>query len=172
MKAPVAIVLLTMLALPDPAAASDGETALSVFAGYGGMSITQDDDEIQPNGGAIGVDFERGFSEILSWRISAGGGVYTGEEGMAYSTHATAGFTYIFDVLKWVPYANLGVGGILVTGEGFDTRVHPLVELGFGIDKLHSRTFSYGVVVRVESFVTNTAFFSGGVRATWRWGFF
>jgi hypothetical protein len=172
MKAPAVAVLLTLFALPSAARASDGETALSVYAGYAGMSFTDGDDDIQPNGGAIGFDYERGFSEILSWRLSAGGGVYTSEPGMAYSTHATAGITYLFDVLKWVPYANLGVGGIVLTGEGFDTKVHPLIELGFGIDKLHSRTFSYGIQVRVESFITNTAYFSGGVRATWRWGFF
>ena len=163
-----AAVLLTLCAAQAPVAASDGETAVSVFAGYARFSVPDYD----LDGGGLGVDYERGFSEILSWRVSAGGSVHSAEDGMAYSAHATAGITYLFDVLKWVPYANLGVGAITITGDGIDREVHPLIELGFGIDRLASRTFSYGVQVRVESFITNTAFVTGGVRLTWRWGFF
>ena len=157
------------LALVAPeAAASEGERAFSVSLNYGHFEL---DEDIAPDGGVIGFDFERGLSDAISLRASAGGGVYY-EDGMAYSGHAVLGFTYLFDVLKYVPYANLGVGAIVVNGSGFDTTVEPLIEIGFGLDILQDREFSWGFQARYETYTNKTRFFTVGMRATWRWGFF
>jgi hypothetical protein len=164
----VALIAVVLVSAAAPAAASDGESALSVSLGYGTYSIP----DTNPHGGVLGVEYERGFSDALSWRVSAGGGGYALNGQLSYSGHLIAGITYLFDVLKYVPYANLGVGGIVIGGGDVDTQVNGLIELGAGLDVLHSRSFSYGVQLRFESFVSQTSFFTAGVRATWRWGFF
>lgn len=145
---------------------------MSIFGGYGTYSVP----DHTPDGAVIGVDYERGFSDAMSVRASGGIGAYVldnDDMGTSYSAHATVGLTYLFDVLKYVPYVNVGVGGIVLTGGPLeDTKLSALLELGVGLDILHSRTFSYGVQARLETFIQETAFFSAGVRATYRWGFF
>ena len=75
-------------------------------------------------------------------------------------------------MLKYVPYVNLGVGGIILGGGDVDLDVTALLEMGGGLDVLHSRSFSYGAVIRFESYIQETAFFTAGLRMTWHWGFF
>jgi hypothetical protein len=152
--------------------AGEDDRSLSVFGGYGTYTIP----DHSPAGGVLGLDYERGFSDSMSLRASGGLGMYPLDDadlGASYSGHATIGLTYLFDVLKYVPYVNLGAGAIVLTGGPVeDTTVKGLLELGVGLDILHSRSFSYGVQARLESFIQETSFFSAGVRATWRWGFF
>lgn len=159
--------VLVLGAAPPRAQAAEGENTLSLFLGYGTLARADQ----QPSGGVLGLDFERGFSDALAWRLSGGLGTYPGTP-LTYSGHLTAGLTYLFDVLKYVPYANLGVGAIAIGGGDLDPEVSALLELGAGLDVLHSRSFSYGVQLRFESFLEQTSFFTVGVRASWRWGFF
>jgi hypothetical protein len=171
MRTGMAILLGVALlaAMPAPGLAADGERALSATVGYATYALP----EYNPHGGVLGLDFERGFSDALSWRVSGGAGVYY-REGLTYSTHLTVGLTYLFDVLKYVPYLNLGVGGIaIVDVDGASVvDVSPLAEIGVGLDVLRDRTSSVGVYVRFETLLQETAFFTAGVRSTWRWGFF
>lgn len=173
-----AVIAAAALALwTAPAQAAEGETSLSLFLGYGTYALS----DYAPHGSVVGVDYERGFSDSLSWRLSGGLGTYRGGGAFSYSGHMVAGLTYLFDVLKYVPYANVGVGAIAIRSpdpallpDTVDaaTEVSALLELGVGVDVLHSRSFSYGVQMRFESFIEQTAFFTLGVRASWRWGFF
>ena len=168
MKLQIAVAAAILLCAARPSAASDDESALSVSLGYGTYAVP----DSNPHGSVLGVDYERGFSDALSFRASGGAGAYYGNDQLTYSGHLVLGITYLFDVIKYVPYANLGLGGIAIFGEEDGTRLSPLVELGVGVDVLHSRTFSYGVQLRFETFLQETSFFTGGLRATWRWGFF
>ena len=127
--------------------ASDGDSALSMSLGYGTYAIP----DYAPSGSVLGVEYERGFSDTMGWRIAGGGGAYIGDGRLSYSGHAVVGLTYLFDVLKYVPYANLGLGGIVIYDSEFETRTSALIELGVGLDILHSRSFSYGVQLRFES---------------------
>lgn len=164
----VALVALT----GGSALADEDDRSVSVFAGYATYVVP----DHTPDGGVIGLDYERGFSDAMSLRASGGFGVYPFDDadmGVSYSGHATLGLTYLFDVLKYVPYVNVGAGAIVLTGGPLeDTKVSALLELGVGLDILHSRSFSYGIQARLESFIQETSFFTAGVRATWRWGFF
>ena len=160
-----------LAALPAPVQAADGERALSLGLGY----ATYTQPGYNPHGAVLGMDFERGFSDALSWRVSGGAGAYY-RNGLSFSGHLTIGLTYLFDVLKYVPYANVGVGGIVIGGDAgggeSDIDVSPLAEIGVGLDILRSRTASYGVYIRFETLLQETSFLTAGVRSTWRWGFF
>ena len=162
------VTVLGLAALSAPCAASEGEHALSFSLGYATYAIP----DYNPHGGVFGVDYERGFSDAFSFRLSGGLGGYRGDGLSTYSGHLVAGLTYLFDVVKYVPYANLGIGGIVIAGGEDGTRSSVLVELGVGVDVLRSRSFSYGIGLRFETFLQETSFFTAGLRATWRWGFF
>ena len=165
---------VTVLTLSATAAASEGESALSAYLGYGTYAVAEEnqDDDPSGHGAVIGVEYERGVSDALNLRVWGGGGSYRGDDRTTYSGQFTVGITYLLDVVKYVPYVNVGLGGIVIGGGDMDTEIAGLLELGGGVDILHSRTFSYGVQVKFESFVEQTAFFTAGARATWRWGFF
>jgi len=159
---------LALTIATPPTAASPDDRAFSVSLNYAHFDLGED---LAPHGGLLGADYERGLSETISLRASGGVGLYY-EDALSYSGHATVGITYLFDVLKWVPYANLGVGAIFVDGTDQESSVNPLIELGFGVDFLRSREFSWGLQARYETYIDRTRFITAGVRATWRWGFF
>lgn len=162
------VATLFAVALATPTAASDDESALSLSLGYG----TYDIPDHSPHGGVLGIDYERGFSDALSLRVSGGAGAYYEDGQTTYTSHVVAGMTYLFDVIKYVPYTSAGLGAIVIAGGEQDTQVNALVELGVGLDVLHSRAFSYGIQAKLEKFLESTAFFTAGMRVTWRWGFF
>lgn len=169
---------LALLALlwPSLADAAEGEKVLSLVPAYGAWSVTQGEgmshESIEVQGGQLGVDFERGLSDTLWLRGSAFGGAYDAPEGLAWAAGVTVGITYAIDVLRYVPYANLGAGAMVIGGDGVDTAVKPVIELGIGVDVLESRTFSWGLVARFDAFASSATFFSIGPRVSWRWGFF
>ena len=105
-------------------------------------------------------------------RVAAAGAVYGGDEGASYGGLGSLGITYVVDVLRYVPYLHAGLGGALLGGGVLDTQVHPVAELGAGVDFLARRGLSYGMWVRLGSFLDDSAFVGGGARVTWRWGFF
>lgn len=164
---------LAILALAAaPARAGDGESALSASLGWATYATPNKDQKtVHPTvGGAVGVSYERGISEALSWRVSIAGGAFAGG-GTSGAGWVTGGLVYRFDVLKYVPYAFAGVGGIGLGGGPLPGGLDPLLELGGGLDMLSSRDRSWGLEARLGSFAGSTTVFTVGVRRTWRWGY-
>lgn len=175
-RRPLAPFALLLCLAPAAARAAEGEKALSIVPTYAVWAVTQQDgtrlETVEAQGGQLGLDYERGYNDTLWLRASVAGGLYSTPDGLGWSGGATVGITYAFDVLRYVPYLNLGAGAIWVAGDGIDSGLKPVVELGVGVDVLESRTFSWGVVLRFDSFASQVAFFTIGPRISWRWGFF
>lgn len=165
-------VLSLVLFSASEARADEGESALSLNAAFAGFSVPDHD----PVGGTIGFDYERGVTDILWLRASAGGGAFSDGGSPAYAGYSEVGITYVIDILRYVPYVNLGIGAVYLhvdePGDKFENGVDPLISVGAGVDLLTSRKRSYGVYTRYESFLGRTAFFTAGARMSWRWGFF
>ncbi len=161
------------------ARADEGERIISGYGALGSFATGIGEDSTTEVGAALGVDFEVGLTEALWFRLSGGGGIYTGRPTSA-SAQASAGITFVFDVLRYVPYAHLGVGGVALYADetpgadDADTAVslHPLIELGAGVDILSASDYSWGLHIRAESFVDRTALVMIGARLSYRWGFF
>jgi hypothetical protein len=165
----VALLAVLLWASP-PAAADEGESALSIGLGFAGFSI----DDHDGKGAALGLEYERGLSDAFWLRASAAGAVHRGggEDGTSYAGHGVVGLTYVVDVLKYVPYLTGGVGAALLGGGGLERELHPVAEIGAGLDILARRGLSYGAFARLASFLDDSAFVTAGVRLSWRWGFF
>jgi hypothetical protein len=153
-----------------PAAADEGESALSVDVAFDSFTIDDHDGQ----GGGLGLEYERGLSDAFWLRGAAAGAVYRGgdREGTTYAGRASVGLTYVIDVLKYVPYLQAGLGGVALGGGALDTKVHPIAEIGIGLDLLARRGLSYGMFARVGSNLGDNAFITAGLRVSWRWGFF
>jgi hypothetical protein len=153
-----------------PAAADEGESALSIDLAFESFAVGDHDGQ----GGGLGFEYERGLSDAFWLRGAAAGAVYHGSEGegTTYAGRASVGLTYVIDVLKYVPYLQAGLGGVAVGGGALDTEVHPVAEVGIGLDLLARRGLSYGMFARVGSYLGDSAFLTVGLRTSWRWGFF
>lgn len=162
------LVAVAVWAAPRPALADEGESALSLSAGYQSFTVPKH----APPGGGLGLEYERGLGQAFSLRAAAGGGLFGDSGELSYGGQATLGLTYVVDIIKYVPYLTGGLGATVLGGGSVDTEVHPVVELGAGIDLLTRRSLSYGAWVRVASFLDDSALYGAGFRVTWRWGFF
>ncbi len=175
-RVPAVGCLVWLLAAPLPAWASDGESAFSVSLGIGTYSVPAedpDDEALAPlAGGVVGVSYERGISEALSWRVELWGAVYSGD-GVSGGGSAAGGLVYRFDVLKYVPYGLLELGVVALDGGPLpEAQLAPVVQIGGGLDILQSRDRSYGVEARLASFAGDVTTVSLSGRYTWRWGYF
>ncbi|MBL8625230.1 MAG: hypothetical protein JNK64_28225 [Myxococcales bacterium] len=166
--------LAVALAIPGTASAGEGERAVSVAAGY--ATYATPDDEMMATlsptaGAAVSAGYERALGDEVSWRADLLIAGYLGG-GTAGSALGTVGLVYRIDVLKYVPYVDVGVGALTRGGGPFELGVEPALRIGGGVDILQSRARSWGVVATLTSFASTTTTFSAGLRSTWRWGYF
>lgn len=167
------VVSAVVCALAAPAAASEGQSALSASLGVGDWFLPVGDDQVGPTvGGVLGISYERDLSERLAWRIEAAGGVYVGG-GLSVGGQGGASLVYRLDVLKYVPYAAVGVGGVLLAGgDAPELTLAPAGLACLGLDVLQSRVRSWGVEARLATLPGEATTVTVAVRLTTRWGFF
>ena len=165
-----------VLAAALPARAAEGEKALSLSASYATFTVEQGPanmrESVSGQGGILGLDLQRGLSDTFWLRATVNGGVYDGPDGLTWAGAATAGITYAFDVVRYVPYVEAGAGVLVVSGGGAVRAARPVMELGAGLDVLESRSWSWGVGLRFDAFASRATYFTVGPRITWRWGYF
>jgi len=162
---------------------AEGERALSVSVGWATFSAPgkpvgrQAPPTLRPDiGGTASVAYEHSISDDFALRGELAGGVfYGGGPNTAGKTSfaglGDAGVVFRFDVLKYVPYAYAGLGGVLAGGGPIDRNTDFALVLGGGLDWLQSRERSYGLEARVASFGGDITLVTVGLRGTTRWGF-
>lgn len=163
---------------------ADGERALSIGIGYATFSAPGEamDNQAPPNlspdwGAALNLTYERALGTDVWLRAELTGGLFRGGAEMGQSSTSFAGLgdagvTYRFDVFKWVPYALIGLGGVVSGGGPIDRGTDLVLVVGGGLDKLYSRSLSWGAEARIASFGGDITVFTIGIRRTVRWGFF
>jgi hypothetical protein len=159
---------------PAVARAGDGESAASAAIGLATYATPDENGEetLTPTAGAtLQATYERGFGDYASWRVQLAGALYGGG-GVAGSGLATVGLSYRLDVLRYVPYAAIGVGALVRGGGPFELGVEPALEIGGGVDVLRGRARSWGVAAAITSFAGDTTTVTVTLRSTWRWGYF
>ena len=175
--------VLALLLLATPAWA-EGDRALSAGLGWATFSVpgkatgNQAPPDITPDGGgAISASYEHaiGTDVALRGELAFGmfyGGAGKGQSNLSFAGLADAGITFRFDVLKYVPYAFGGVGGVFSGGGPIDNGADFVLCVGGGLDVLQSRSRSWGVEGRLASFGGDITLFTVGLRGTIRWGYF
>jgi hypothetical protein len=164
--------------------ASADEHAASLGVGWATFSVpgkkmgTMQPPAITPDvGGMLSGTYEYALSTDISLRGEFAFNAFYGGEQKGQSTGSFAGLfdagvTFRFDVLKCVPYAFAGLGGVVADGGPIGGDTDLVLVVGGGLDSLLSRDRSWGVEVRLASFGGDITLFTAGVRGTYRWGFF
>jgi hypothetical protein len=181
------LALLPVIALASPAAA-EGERSLSLSLDFDTFSTpgkkvgSQAPPDVTPDaGGGLTLSYERALGTDLSFRGELAGALYHGgnnpaqmQSALSYAALADVGLVYRFDILKWVPYALVGVGGVISGGGPIDQHGagdELVVVIGGGLDYLVSRDRSYGFEVKFASFAGDISLTTISFRASTRWGF-
>jgi hypothetical protein len=183
---------LLIVAVIGSTAHAEGERALSASIGWATFSATgkpvgnQAPPTLSPDlGGALGVSYELSVSTDLGLRGElAGGAFYGGDQPMqgqtagkaggktSFALLGDAGVVFRFDVVKFVPYAFGGLGGVATGGGPIDRGADLVLVIGGGVDWLQRRERSYGLEARIASFGGDVTVVTFGFRGTARWGFF
>jgi hypothetical protein len=170
-------------ALSAPAWA-EGERALSLGLSWATFSVpgeaegNKEPPSVTPTvGGALSGIYEHSISTDWSLRGQLAGGLFYGGETKDTNRASNAGLVDVgavfrFDVLKYVPYAFAGVGGVFTTGGPIGTHQNFVLAVGGGLDVLRSRSSSWGVELELASFGGDVTIFTAGLRGTVRWGYF
>jgi hypothetical protein len=142
-------------------------------------------------GGSLAVSYERHVGTDFALRAELVGGLFyggadeqdgkdgkDGKDGQPAPSQtsnallADVGAALRFDVLKYVPYAFVGLGAVTTGGGPLDRGTDLVLVIGGGIDWLQSRARSYGLEARLASFGGDVTVVTVGVRGTARWGYF
>jgi hypothetical protein len=173
-----------MIALLTTPARAEGDRAVSLGMGWATFTTpgkkvgSMEPPAITPDWGlGTSAIYEHGVSTDISLRGEVAADLFNGgnskkQREWSYSGLADAGVTFRFDVLKYVPYAFGGVGGVMSGGGPIDRGAEFVLVVGGGLDVLASRTRSWGVEGRLASFGGDITLFSLGLRGTVRWGYF
>lgn len=169
-----------------PVARAESEQAISVglgwatFSTFGEAMANQEPPALAPTiGGSLAVSYERHVGTDFALRAELVGGLFYGggdEKKMQSQTSnallADVGAALRFDVLKYVPYAFVGLGAVTTGGGPLDRGTDPVLVIGGGLDWLQSRARSYGLEARLASFGGDVTVVTVGLRGTARWGYF
>lgn len=174
---PAGVLCAALCCAPRPAAGEEGELLLSLSPVYAVI----DWDARQPSGGGATLEVAWGLTESVWLR---GTGFYSVHpvdadeaaqlpSGAMQVGGAFAGITYAFDVLRIIPYVDVGLGAIYARGAGQEPKLDLGFALGLGADYLYTRRVSFGIFVRYHSFVTNITsipvYLYAGPRVSLRW---
>jgi hypothetical protein len=114
-------------------------------------------------------------AELVGGLFHGGGDEKKEKEGESQASNvllADVGAALRFDVLKYVPYAFVGVGAMTTGGGPLDRGTDLVLIVGGGLDWLQSRARSYGLEARIASFGGDVTVVTIGLRGTARWGYF
>ena len=176
--------LLLLPVLWSGAARAEGDRALSLSLGYATFSTPgksmngQAPPAITPDaGGSLSVIYEHSLGTDFSLRGEMAGALFTGgttgkQTDPSYAALGDVGVVFRFDVLKYVPYAFGGIGGIIAGGGPIDRGAELALSVGGGLDVLESRSRSWGIEGRLASFGGDVTIFTVGLRGSVRWGYF
>lgn len=132
--------VLTALLLPAFAQADDGEWVLGIEPQVGLFHGAAEDAAVQPGIGGQ-LSFWIGLSDA-AWLFVAGGAEVSLDGGPTIG-EGIAGAVAALDVLRTIPFIELGAGADVIGGE-----LAPLLRLGVGADYLLTPDLSLGAVAR------------------------
>jgi hypothetical protein len=148
-----AALLAALLALVRPAGAVERENAIGIDAGGAILVVAQK--HSQDVGASAGLHYTYGLSDAFNLVADAGWSLVALNEGLTDPTtprnrptnvtHADVGLAYVLDVLRWVPWGALEIGGYALDGGTLDSvKVLPGAAVAVGLDYRLNRSWSVG----------------------------
>ena len=172
--------LVCALALPRGAEAYERQQHFGLSLGGTLMSTPGGG---TPFGGNLGLHYTYGLSDALNLVVEGDiSGFVVGTEPAknppaqpAFVSTGGVGLMYVFDVLRWVPYAG-GIAGAGIFNGGYlgAPLIAPDLQIAVGVDYQITRSWTVGVAYRQHLFLTQMTaypeFTTLGARFEYVWG--
>ncbi len=172
-----------LLALSPDARAVEREHHVGIDVGAAMLVVA---DKGSPDvGPALGAHWTYGLSDEFNLMVDGTWSLVSlGEKAQSGATPPTrpsnlagvdAGIAYVLDVLRWVPWAGLFVGGVAFSGGTLPgVKVLPSAAIALGLDYRVSRSWSFGVMLRQHAFTDPSTYPSftqtfARFEHTWGW---
>jgi len=153
----------------------------------GGAILVIGDKSTADVGAGFGAHYAYGLSDAFmimaegAWSLVAVGetaqDAKTPHTRPASVTNADVGIAYVFDVMRWVPYAGVLIGGYALYGGTIDgVKILPGAALALGLDYRFNRNLSAGVAFRQHmiandmTLTTYPSFTQAFARVEYTWG--
>jgi hypothetical protein len=173
---PAGVLLILGVCIASSARAGERELTLALTPVYSVIHW----DQREPGGGGLASDLTLGLSEAFSARATAFFTAHPASaagdalpKGTIWTGGVFLGLDYAFDVLRLVPFLDMGLGALVHGSEEKRTSADFGVEVGVGADYLVTRGFSLGVMLRYYAFITSIrdipVYLYVGPRLAWRW---
>jgi hypothetical protein len=174
-------VVVALGAFSPAALAVEREHHLGVDAGASLLVVGgQSSPEV---GAGIGAHWTYGLSDALNLMVEAAGSRLAVNEAQgasqphvqpAWMANADVGIGYVFDVMQWVPYAGLLVGGYALSGGTIQgAKVLPGAAFALGLDYRFGRSLAAGISIRQHMLTevsTYPSFTLAFARLEYTWG--
>jgi hypothetical protein len=185
MKRGLALALgVACVVLAVPARAVEREHALGLDAG--GAIFVVNDKSSPDIGGSFGLHYTYGLSDAFNLVADAGWSLVALNETLTDPTttprtrptnvtNANVGVAYVLDVLQWVPWGALEIGGYALQGGTIEgVKALPGAAVAVGLDYRLDRSWAIGVEAREHLLFTEMStypsFLQGLVRFQYVWG--
>ena len=137
-------------------------------------------------GGGLGLHYTYGINDQFNFMAELNGSVVATDEEVETPTtpltrptnvaHATAGVGYVIDILQFVPYLGLLVGGYRLAGGTLqDPLILPGAEIALGLDYQLSRHWAIGLGLRQHLLFTKLSTYPSYstllLRFEYMWGY-
>jgi hypothetical protein len=165
-----------LLVRSQAAGAVEHEHALSLGAGLSILDVSSKGSADVGAGGAVGYTY--GLSDAFnlmaegSWSLVSLNETAANSPSMVSSLNVGVG--YVFDVIRWVPYAGLLAGGCVLSGGGVGgLKFLPDAAVALGFDYRFDRTWSAGLALRQYFFTdagTYPSYSQAFARVSYVWG--
>jgi hypothetical protein len=126
-------------------------------------------------GPGVGGHWSYGLSDAFNVVVEGAGSIERFSRHPTWIANADAGLSYVFDVLQWVPYASLLVGGYTLGGrDAGGPKFLPGAEVALGLDYRLSRDVAAGVTFH-EHLLTEPSTYPSFIQVfariecTWGW---
>lgn len=165
--------------LARPAAADKGLKRVGLQAGFAGLSS---EGSFAGYGGGLTLGY--GLSDAWTLRVdgTASSNQATDKGGRSLVLGQSVGVQYALDVIEFVPFFGVYASLYELRGGGLkSTQWKPAVSLGVGLDWIATRSFTFGVDVRIHALPADfvgspsdpTPFYQTTLaKAEYTWGWF
>ena len=167
----VVTLLLGITVTTTRSSAFERQWHVGVDLGYASLSH----DESMHSGVGFGVHGAYGLTDSYNLMLELGASTHP-MDGVPSLTalHGAVGAAYTLDVVSWVPYAGVLVGGYRLSGGGLERGEYRLGFQGaLGMDYRPGRSWAVGLQARYHTFATDlftTHYVTCFGRFEWLWG--
>jgi hypothetical protein len=126
-------------------------------------------------GPSIGAQGSYGLSDAFNLVAEGAWSLEAFTAHPTWAANANVGITYVFDVMQWVPYAGLLIGGYGIGGRDVGSpKFLPGAAVALGVDYRFSHDVAIGVALR-EHMLTEPSTYPSFIQAfarieyTWGW---